>query len=95
MAWQMSEIGNNTKLGCSVTHGILVILLLIGLMRYYYCRKETGEFVSLISFEISVSINIIIGHTPFRLRHTVLLLFLSHRKPSNGENHALYYYYAL
>jgi hypothetical protein len=36
---------------------------------------------------------IIIGHTPFRLRHAVLLLFLSHGKPSNGENHALYYYY--
>jgi hypothetical protein len=36
---------------------ILVVLLLIGLTRYYYNREEAGEFVSPISFEISVSIN--------------------------------------
>jgi hypothetical protein len=38
---------------------------------------------------------IIIIHTPYCLRHAVLLLFLSHRKPSNGENYALRCCYAL
>jgi hypothetical protein len=38
---------------------------------------------------------IIIIHTPYYLRYTVLLLSLSYRKPSNGENYTLRYYYAL
>jgi hypothetical protein len=38
---------------------------------------------------------IIIIHTPYYLRYTILLLFLSYRKPSNGENYTLRYYYAL
>jgi hypothetical protein len=36
---------------------MLVVLLLIGLIYYYYSRKETGELVNLIRFEISVLIN--------------------------------------
>jgi hypothetical protein len=47
-----------------------------------------------LSESFMVILIIIIGHTPFRLRHAVLLLFLSYGKPSNGENHTLYYYYA-
>jgi hypothetical protein len=38
---------------------------------------------------------IIIIHTPYYLRHAVLLFSLSYRKPLNGENYTLRYYYAL
>jgi hypothetical protein len=36
---------------------MLVVLLPIGLTRCYHGREEAGEFVSLMGFEISVSIN--------------------------------------
>jgi hypothetical protein len=41
------------------------------------------------------TIIIIIIYTPYCLRHAVLLLSLSYRKPSDGENYTLRYYYAL
>jgi hypothetical protein len=40
-------------------------------------------------------ININIIYIPCYLRHTVLLLSLLYRKPSNGENYTLRYYYIL
>jgi hypothetical protein len=52
----------------------------------------TGSVIAVI--QIADTIIIIIIHTPYRLRHAVLLLFLSHRKPSNGENCALQYCHA-
>jgi hypothetical protein len=55
---------------------------------------SSDEFTKMVVVNIIIIIIIII-HTPYYLRHAVLLLSLSYRKPSNGENYTLRYYYAL